>query len=168
MADSPNRSTRVLVVDGDVEAGQQIQTALAAEGFDTVHTSTAAQGLIEARQHTPSLMIVDGQLAACSGYEFAQVVKQEHPHADIPVIFTSCGDRAEAIQESRTAGGLYCLTKPIDYSVVIELVDKALWMPHLIRRHIDTNAHSKRPRAPRIFSDIYTKRRQASRWTLPT
>ncbi len=153
MGKSGNESVRVLVVDHDRQELDRIGAVLRSEGFQCESSTSAARALVSARSHMPSLMILEVQLDACSGFEFAQTVKQEYPRQDIPVIFIAQSRGSEIIDESRRAGGTYCLSKPIDPSVLVELVDKALWMPHLVRRHIDNAAHSVAPKAPRVLID---------------
>ena len=41
----------------------------------------------------------------------------------------------EKAAKAQTAGGSYYLRKPFDPEVLLELVDKALWMPHLVHSH---------------------------------
>jgi DNA-binding response OmpR family regulator len=153
MSDAGNQAVRILVVDRDLESGQQIRDALQSEGFRCEFLSSAAGALTNARQFLPDLMIVDTQLDACSGFDFVRTVQDEYPRHDIPVIFVSQSRAGDLLTESRNAGGIYFLSKPIDPSVLCELVDKALWMPHLIRRHIDASGHPTLPKAPRVLME---------------
>jgi CheY-like chemotaxis protein len=50
----------------------------------------------------------------------------------VPVIFLSAAQIPHIVRRAREAGGTYYLRKPVDPDVLIELVDKALWMPHLV------------------------------------
>jgi FixJ family two-component response regulator len=69
------------------------------------------------------------------------------------VIFIAPPIEDDLLDAARRAGGVYFLTKPIDPSVLVELVNTALWMPHLIRRHVDRVAHSAIPKPPRLLTD---------------
>ena len=40
------------------------------------------------------------------------------------------------VRRSHAAGGSYYLRKPFDPEVLIELVSKALWMPHLVQNRV--------------------------------
>jgi FixJ family two-component response regulator len=68
------------------------------------------------------------------------------------LIFVSAGQDPEAIAAARAAGGVYCLSKPIDDLVLLDLVEQALWMPHLVRRHLDVHGHGKHLKAPRVLT----------------
>ncbi len=74
MGDVGNQAVKILVVDRDLTAGQQICAAVSSEGFSCQHFSNAAGALTNARQSIPALMIVDAQLDACSGFDFARTV----------------------------------------------------------------------------------------------
>jgi len=159
MGDSGNQAIRILVVDQDLEMGGRISHMLLTEGYRCEATTSAARGLVSARSQMPSLMIIDTDLDACSGFAFAQNVREEYPQHDIPVIFVSQSHQQAIVNEARAAGGTYFLSKPIDLSVLLELVDKSLWMPHLVRRHIDNQAHPAIPKPPRVLTESGSSRR---------
>jgi CheY-like chemotaxis protein len=46
-------------------------------------------------------------------------------------MFLSGAQIPDIIRRSHAAGGTYYLRKPFDPEVLVELVQKALWMPHL-------------------------------------
>ncbi|MCA9150947.1 MAG: response regulator [Planctomycetales bacterium] len=146
-------ATRLLVVDRDNNCRDYICSQLENAGFPCDGAPTAAIGLDLARREMPSLIIVETQLDACSGFDFVRTVNHEYLGNDIPIIYISATSSSEVIAECHEAGGTYFLSKPIDPTVLIELVDKALWMPHLIRRHVDVAAHPT-TRAPRILGEV--------------
>ena len=153
MTDSTNRSVRVLVVDSDPVSGKNLCEWLFKEGYTAEYSASASRALLMARRSAPTVMVIDTDLEACTGYDFAKTVMDEYPNHDIPVIFTSStGHDEAAIEKSRAAGGMYFLSKPIDTSVLLELVDKSLWMPHLVRRHIENQAHESGPKSPRMLN----------------
>lgn len=160
MTFSNNLAVRILVVDRDARSAEQIRRLLWQEGFGCQVASDAAQALTSARENLPCLMIVDTQLDACSGFDLVRAIKDENPRHEIPVIFISETGTSEMIAHCRQAGGTYFLGKPFDPSVLLELVDKALWMPHLVRRHIDAVAHESGPRAPLGMTEVSHHRRQ--------
>ncbi len=74
--------------------------------------------------------------------------------SDVPLMFISSSQRPDIIRRTHEAGGAYYLRKPFDPEVLIELVNKALWMPHLVKTRIENNdlriesTDSGRPAAP--------------------
>src|SRR5439155_924558 len=55
---------------------------------------------------------------------------------DVPVMFISRTQLPDIVRRSHEAGAAYYLRKPIDPEVLIDLVGKALWLPHLVHSRI--------------------------------
>jgi DNA-binding NtrC family response regulator len=51
-------------------------------------------------------------------------------------MFMSSAQIPDIVRRSHEAGGAYYIRKPFDPEVLIELVAKALWMPHLVQTRI--------------------------------
>ena len=153
MSNFGNQSVHILVVDQDAMAGGHTRQTLIDEGYSCWFSADAAQGIELARQQIPSLMIVDTDLGRTSGFDFYRLVQAEYPRHDIPIIFVSEDRNSDLVSRCHQAGGIYFLGKPLDPSVLLELTSKALWMPHLIKRHIDTQAHNPIQKGPRMFSE---------------
>lgn len=153
MSDLGNQSVHILVVDQDSVAGGQTRQTLIDEGYSCWFSADAAQGIELARQQIPSLMIVDTDLGGTSGFDFCRSVNAEYPRHEIPTIFISEDRSSELVSRCHQAGGIYFLGKPLDPSVLLELTGKALWMPALIKCHIDTKAHNPTRKGPRLLSD---------------
>lgn len=133
-----NHQVSVLVVDPDPESRGLIQDVLLSDGYGCRAVSSATTALECARDKSPDLLICDMNLGTESGLElFAQIRRI----ADCPVVFVSDSRKQETVAHARRAGATYFLSKPFDPTVLMELVDKALWMPHLVRRHVDSAAH---------------------------
>jgi CheY-like chemotaxis protein len=47
-------------------------------------------------------------------------------------MFLSGAQIPDVIRRAHAAGGVYYLRKPFDPPVLLELVDKALWVPHVV------------------------------------
>lgn len=133
-----NHQVNVLVVDPDASTRAQIHEAVIADGYSCRAVGTAAAAKQAVQSRLPSLLICDMNLGEESGIELFASLRTE---IGCPVVFISDSRRPETVQHALRAGATYFLSKPFDSSVLLELVDKALWMPHLVRRHIDSAAH---------------------------
>lgn len=133
-----NHQVNVLVVDPDAESRGLVHGVLMSDGYGCRAVATAQAAIECAKDKRPDLLICDMNIGEESGLElFAQI----RSIVDCPVLFTSDSRRAETVTHARRAGATYFLSKPFDTAVLMELVDKALWMPHLVRRHVDAAAH---------------------------
>jgi CheY-like chemotaxis protein len=145
MATIPNASICILIIDPKQASCESILDILCPEGFQCVIAADAPSALRFIRKQPPNLILADIDMPDLTGTEFCQLVREAHSTPEIPVIFFSDTHRAEWPCESRRAGGTYFLSRPFDPAVLLELVDKALWMPHLVRRHIDAE-HEMKPK----------------------
>jgi len=65
------------------------------------------------------------------------LIRQHEEKSDLPVMYVSTGQSSGVIRRVHDFGAAFHLKKPIDEPVMIELVGKALWMPHLVRNQIE-------------------------------
>lgn len=145
-----NHQVNVLVVDPDTDFRGQIHEVLMEDGYACRAVGTAEAALRSASEKAPSLLICDVNLGNESGLALVSALRE---FVDCPVIFISDSRKSETMEHARRAGATYFLSKPFDPTVLMELVDKALWMPHLVRRHVDSAAH--KIKAP-VFSPATT------------
>ena len=133
-----NHQVSILVVDTDDDSRRHIQEVLTSDGYGCRVADSAIAALREVDENAPSLLVCDVDLGEESGLDLYRQIKET---IDCPVVFLSGSRLPETVQHARRAGGTYFLSKPFDPTVLLELVDKALWMPHLVRRHVDSAAH---------------------------
>jgi CheY-like chemotaxis protein len=125
----------VLVIDDDPEAIAGLAEVLSAAGYIS-QCCHDAEGAIECvRQSTPDLIIADINISGHSGIQLCERIKRDEGLADVPAMFLSRTQVPDIIRRSQQAGGSYFLRKPFDPQVLLELVDKALWMPQLVGGH---------------------------------
>jgi len=126
----------VLVIDDEPEVLGSVAAALNRAGY-ICHCSQTAEAAIEfARSRAPDLIISDINLAGVSGLELCERIKEDPLLKHVPVMFLSGAQIPDIIRRSHAVGGTYYLRKPFDPDVLAELVDKALWMPHLVDDHL--------------------------------
>lgn len=122
----------ILVIDDEPEVLGEVSAVLSNSGY-TCHCSNTAESATRfAASTVPDLIISDINLGGHSGLELCEELKQNEALADVPLMFLSGAQIPDIIRRSHAAGGTYYLRKPFDPDVLVELVDKALWMPHLV------------------------------------
>lgn len=144
-----NHQINILVVDSDAVLRGQVHEILIADGYSCRAVGTAGAAMQSADEKVPSLLVCDMNLGDSTGIELARALQTK---ADCPVIFMSDSRDPEMVRLARQAGAAFYLAKPIDSDVLVELVDKALWMPHLVRRHVDSAAHKAHQVKAPMFS----------------
>ena len=64
---------------------------------------------------------------------------------DVPVMFISRTQLPDIVRRSHEAGAAYYLRKPLDPEVLVDLVGKALWLPHLVETRLAMHARAPLP-----------------------
>ncbi|HEV7221234.1 MAG TPA: response regulator [Pirellulales bacterium] len=125
-------SASILLIDDEPDMLDEVSSALAQTGYVCRCCQEPRAAEMMARQILPDLVISDINLGAASGLEICAELKQIEGLANMPVIFLSGAQIPDVVKRAHAAGGAYYLRKPFDPEVLIELVEKALWMPHLV------------------------------------
>ena len=130
-----NASTQIVIIDDETSVRAEVAEILTDDGYVCHEFDGAAavrQGMADL---SPDLIISDINLDGDSGLELCRELKKTYDLAHVPVIFLSGAEIPNIIRRAHAAGGSYYLRKPFDPSVLNELVDKALWLPHLADAH---------------------------------
>lgn len=136
MLELTRRTTTILVIDDEPSAINDVAQALQMTDYMCQWATSAEMALDYVRRSPPDLVVSDIDLGQTSGLELYQQLRDCPGAGDVPVIFISGAQIPDIVRRAHTAGGVYFLRKPFDPDVLIELVDKALWMPHLLRRQL--------------------------------
>lgn len=127
----------ILIIDSDPIMLTGVAAVLNMQGHEC-HCASDETAAIKAADDLPlDLIICDVNIHGRSGIELCNRLQDECGHSDVPVMFVSGTQVADIVRRAHEAGGAYYLRKPFDPDVLIELVDKALWMPHLVRSRIE-------------------------------
>ena len=133
-----NHQVNLLVVDSDPMARTLMQEVMISDGYTCRAVANAAAAIASAKERCPDLLICDMNLEDGTGVD---LLKQMRPLSQCPAILLSDSRDADMVRFARNGGATFFLAKPFDIDVLMELVDKALWMPHLVQRHVGASTH---------------------------
>jgi DNA-binding response OmpR family regulator len=126
----------ILLIDEDVLALTASAAALDMAGH-VVHQARDRQAALKAaRTLALDLVICDVNLAGENGLELCRELRKLPGMEDVPMMFVSATQLPDIVRRSHDAGGAYYLRKPLDPEVLVELVGKALWLPHLVESRL--------------------------------
>ena len=94
---------RLLVVDDTWDIRQTLKELLELEGFAVTTASDGVEGCTAARTELPDLVIMDGQMPRCDGYEATRRIKTDPATRSILVLFCSCWNGTEAREKALNA-----------------------------------------------------------------
>ena len=126
----------ILIIDADPITLTGVAAVLHAAGYQCVCARGEEAAMKAVRQQALDLIICDVNLEGASGVELCRELRKQPGGQEVPVMFVSGVQIPDIIRRSHDAGGAYFLRKPFDPEVLIELVGKALWMPHLVQAHL--------------------------------
>jgi PAS domain S-box-containing protein len=112
-----DNETNVEVMRGVLLQREQIELSVSMLGLD---------GLSAVRSHRPDLILLDMQLPDISGLELLRHLKNDDDVADIPVIVVSADATPAHREQALTLGAKHYVTKPLEVSAFLQLVDDAL------------------------------------------
>lgn len=121
----------ILVVDDEISNIEIVSAALEEE-YEISFALSGDQALEIAHISNPDLILLDVVMPGLDGYEVCRRLKRDSQLADVPVIFTTSMDGAEAEVRGLSAGAIDYVTKP--------------FQPVALRRRVGNHVKLKRMR----------------------
>jgi len=115
---------RVLVVDDNTDAADSLAMLLQVRGDDVRVAYDGEQALFAEQEFKPDVLLLDIGMPKLSGYDVARRVRDARGAEVFIVAITGWGQEEDR-QRAREAGFDHHFTKPVDYAVLLELIDKA-------------------------------------------
>jgi CheY-like chemotaxis protein len=120
---------RILVVEDNMDTYELIRFILERNGYETFLAMNGRDGMNAARKQKPDLILMDLSMPEMDGWEATRRIKKEPKTASIPLIAVTAhalpGDRQRALE----AGCNEYITKPMDLSELVQMVDRLLNNP---------------------------------------
>ena len=123
-------ASTALVIDSDPLMLTALGAVLDMQGHRCVlaRTEALAMASITAGQFDLIILSIDELQQGC---QFAARLRAPEANRDVPIIFLVPQLAPHWLSALSAHGGVYCLLKPVDPSALLDLVDKALWLPHV-------------------------------------
>lgn len=119
-------SKKILVVDDERLLHTMMRSILETHGFEVVSAMTGEEGLAMASSEKPDLIVLDVVMPKMKGREVCAKLKADPRTEHIPVIFLTAKDSADDVEAEFDAGAMGHVTKPVNVSVFMKMVKKAL------------------------------------------
>ena len=120
----------LLVVDDEVSILLAFRKAFREPAVTVLTAETAAQGLDVARQRHPDVIVLDVHLPDMSGLEMLQRLRELDARS--PIIFITGRSTTDTAIEAMKLGAYEYLLKPVELSVLRQVVEKALAISRLM------------------------------------
>jgi CheY-like chemotaxis protein len=120
---------RILIVEDNMDTYELMRFILELNGYETFLAMDGLDGVNAARKQRPDLILMDLSMPEMDGWEATRRIKNDPITDSIPLIAVTAralpGDRARALE----AGCDDYITKPMDLSELISMVNRALKNP---------------------------------------
>ena len=124
--DQRSRNRQVLVVDDVADVTEMISLFLRHAGYEVMTANSAGEALTLASEQSFDLVISDIGMPEMNGYELAELLRAKSDYWSTPLIavtgYTEYDDRGRSL----SAGFNAHLTKPINPSQLLNLIDELL------------------------------------------
>jgi two-component system KDP operon response regulator KdpE len=125
----------VLLIEDEPQTRRLLKTALTAQGYRLLETSTAAEGLRQATAYNPDLVLLDLGLPDRPGLEVIRALRE---WTSLPiVVISACGNEQDKI-DALDGGADDYVTKPFGTGELLARLRVAL-------RHAERAAHDPEP-----------------------
>jgi len=112
-----DNETNALVMEGILAQRPQVKLRVSENGLD---------GLAAIRSRPPSMILLDMHLPDIDGLQLLRMLKDDPATQPIPVVVVSADAVVERVQAALAAGAEYYLTKPVNVTELLRLVDGVL------------------------------------------
>jgi signal transduction histidine kinase/ActR/RegA family two-component response regulator len=117
---------KILVVDDIAANRAMLADLLRGLGFDTEEACNGQEGLQQALQARPDLIVTDVAMPLQDGLQMARQIKQSPELAGVPVILVSASVSEQDPDVCLKSGGAAFLPKPIDQPLLLQHIGRCL------------------------------------------
>jgi two-component system alkaline phosphatase synthesis response regulator PhoP len=118
-----NKPGKILLADDEPDILEIVSYNLTAEGYEVVSAKNGNQAIEMAKEHQPSMIILDIMMPGKNGIEVCKILRLQPQFKETVIIFLSAlGDENTEIRGLETGADDY-ITKPISPKVLISKVN---------------------------------------------
>ncbi len=116
----------VLIVDDDEFQRRIIDRILSGEHYEILQAASGAEAFAVLRRCRPDLILMDIQLPGTDGISITRLLNSTQRYREIPVIMVTGHSGKQVLVDSRAAGAVDFIVKPLDRETLIRKVAKYL------------------------------------------
>jgi CheY-like chemotaxis protein len=115
--------TRVLIIEDNLEILENTVEILELEGYATITASNGLEGIQQAQQHLPDIILCDIMMPEADGYEVLRTLKSSPETADIPFIYLTASVERKEVQAGFDMGAKGYIRKPFDSDELFKTIE---------------------------------------------
>ena len=116
----------VLVVDDSGDIRELMKMMLQMKNCSVVEATNGQEAVELAPQVHPGLILMDLSMPVLDGYEATRRIKAQDQTQNIPIVAVSAFCDMENRHKAVAAGCIECVSKPIDFAVIGDVINRYL------------------------------------------
>lgn len=116
----------VLVIDDEEDLRESVSMALEGEGYEVVLAGNGREGIAAAKEHAPSLVLVDYRMPELDGVEFLNSLRSTEGVNETPVVIITVDPELELRKNASQLGIQGFLVKPFSMEELMQTVTNLL------------------------------------------
>lgn len=125
-ADEEGPRGRVLLVDDEAFILTVVRDMFEAKGFEVLTAKNGLEGIAQAQQGNPDVIVLDVMMSGIDGYETCRRLKKDEHTKDIPVIMLTALENEKFDTKAFQAGAAWTVRKSLDPAKLVSTVGLAL------------------------------------------
>ncbi|MFA5112679.1 MAG: response regulator [Candidatus Margulisiibacteriota bacterium] len=117
---------KILVIEDELDLVEGLRLRLEANGYEVLVASDGADGLNQARNKCPDLVILDVRLPKLDGYNVCRMLKFDEKYQKIPIIMLTARVQQADVKLGKEAGADIYMTKPYKSEELLANIKKLL------------------------------------------
>ncbi len=113
-------STRVLVVEDELNIAEAVRFVLEREGFEVTCVANGQEGLRMLRANPPDLLVLDVMLPGLNGFEMLKALRADNALRALPVAVLTAKTQAADRQRALDLGAQVCIAKPFSNADLVD------------------------------------------------
>ena len=122
------KKTRILIVDDEERNVKLLEAQLSVSGYEVLTAHSGNQGVIEAEDNLPDLIILDFMMPDMSGAQVALRLKENPDTKNIPIIFLTSILKKDFLDKEivNIIGNQVFIAKPVGKKELIQTIESVL------------------------------------------
>ena len=122
---------KILIVDDEARIRELLHLRLSSQGYQVIEAANGEEGIEQAIEHTPDLILMDVMMPKMDGAEAARILQENPLTKNIPVIFltamiTKEEETGQVSGSQANTGKHRFISKPFDTQNLLMEIQKAI------------------------------------------
>ncbi len=118
--------TKLLIADDEAGIRSLVRITLKSDAYEILEAADGKQALALAREHHPTLALLDVMMPNLTGFEVCRALKSDPATARTAVVMLTARASDADLEEGQVAGADEYLTKPFSPQALLRKVDEML------------------------------------------